>query len=164
MIDIDEYLFPTSNASSISSFLSEQDATTAALAFERYIAPADPVLLNAQDSTAKSPSLILDTIQTVATPLEVDRHDNTKMIYRTSALKLAWVHWEVSFRSDQSAQIKKKFENMDKDGIIMVHVSNFKGRGPFKTSFDARRILEDHVESVREGYRAMIGKLPWLAA
>ncbi|KAK9898830.1 hypothetical protein P389DRAFT_39288 [Cystobasidium minutum MCA 4210] len=110
MIDIDEYLFPTSDQASLSTFLSSQDPTTAALAFERYFAPADPLLPIEADLSASSPSpnLILDKIKTLATPLEVDRHDNTKMIYRSESLKLAWVHWEVAFRSDSPAQAKVK--------------------------------------------------------
>lgn len=171
MIDFDEYLFPTSQNVTLSSFLSSQANTTAALAFERYIAPSDPLLSGREDGhnnkvSTHPPNLILDKIQTLSTPSEIDRHDNTKMVYRSDALKLAWVHWEVAFRDDTPAREKKvlKASIENGDGISLIHVSNFKGRGPFKMQFDVRSKMEDHVESVRDVYRAMVAKLSWLAS
>lgn len=173
MIDIDEFLFPsidaTSNNNTLSSFLSTQDASTAALTIERFMAPSDP-LLSSESESSKSkpihhnpPNLILDKIQTLRTPQEIDRHDNTKMIYRTSSLKLAWVHWEVAFRTDQPSHWKKKLDTLTQ-GLFIVHVSGKEGRGPFSVKYNVKEKMKEHVENVREGYRAMIGKLPWLAS
>lgn len=174
MIDIDEFIFPSLESNqnvTLSSFLSSQEPTIAALAVERFMAPSDPVLPDtflsnagtAIDGHTRSLTLILDRIGSLLTPQEIDRHDNTKMIYRASALKLAWVHWEVSFRSDQPAHLKKKIEKLD-DGIMLVHVNGSKGRGPFKTRLLIRERLKEHVESVREGYRDIVARLPWLAS
>jgi len=176
MIDIDELMFPSTESTvnnTISSFLSLQESSIAAIAIDRFIAPANPLLSSKSSSISstkaeqgrtktQSPSLMLDKIETLFTPQEIDRHDNTKMIYRTSALKLAWVHWEVAFRSDQPSQLKKKIDKMD-DGIMIVHVSKSKGRGPFETAFTVGERMKEHVEKVREGYRNMFARLPWLA-
>lgn len=153
-----------------------QEPNIAALAIERFMAPSDPVLLKSSSSNLKGtidtrkhlPTLMLDKVETLLTPQEIDRHDNTKMIYRTSSLKLAWVHWEVAFKSNlhqntNTSNLKKRIEKLD-DGIMLIHINKSKGRGPFNTSFIIKDKFKEHLENVREGCWNMIARLPWLAS
>lgn len=178
MIDVDEFLIPGNqhNTSIVNETLAQLDTTVAMLALNRFQTPAttsaslasskaglDPELRSgSKQPTFQSPPLILDGIKTLLTPQEIDRHDNGKILYRASALKLAWIHWEVAFRNDQPAHQKWKFDTLDKHPFGLVHVSDSKGVKPFNMSVDIPKRLDEHIQSVASIIRKVAVNLPWL--
>lgn len=164
MIDVDEFFVPQSSNSSLSDLLSSQDSTTAMLAFDRFQAPTPPSSVNKLISSRgiKGPrSMALENVKTVKTPQEIDRHDNTKAVYRASALKLAWIHWEVAFRENQPAQSKKVIREIEAP-FRLLHVSDSAGVGPFSATMDIKADLPAHLDSIKQQYKSIAKKLPWL--
>ena len=152
LTDIDEWFLPdpfyTTNA--LDEFLQAQNDSVASICLNRAHSSRWPTGANAEGPGTGIELLELESFVTYDPPAIFHPNDNHKCIYRSAALEMPFIHWELSLRSRPNiTNIKTRYRE-DILPFKLVHNSRRWGRGPFAATFNRTLEFSQYLSDIKK--------------